>query len=236
MTNVHRWALISVKPGVGKSTSGIFLGQALYEANLSPLLVDSDKGQSCHRWDELAGGMPYPVVSKASRSLDKTLPDLEDGRRAIVVDVPQIEDHAAIARGAMLYADRWIMPLAPSILEVDRMFADEGDSGKDVLGDFLEDVQDLRERAGKPRADVVVLLTRTNTKKATKNGPDADVRAALEANGYETLSTQIPHNDSMYRQSGGTRIRALGTPYERALKELLARPYSPNVPGPRGDA
>ncbi|MGW1022079.1 hypothetical protein [Streptomyces niveus] len=69
----HRWALISVKPGVGKSTSGIFLAQALHEAALDPLLVDSDKGQSCHRWDELAGGMPFPVISKVSRSLDKTL-------------------------------------------------------------------------------------------------------------------------------------------------------------------
>lgn len=233
---IHRWALISVKPGVGRSTSGIFLGQALYEANLSPLLVDADKGQTCHRWDELAGGMAYPVVSKTSRSLDKTLPDLEDGRGAVVIDTPQIEDHAAVARGAMLYADRWIMPLAPSIVEVDRMFADDNDSGKDVLGDFLEDAQDLRERAGRPRADVVVLLTRTNTRKRTKNGPDADVREALEGHGYETLDAQIPHNDSLYRQSGGTRVRAIGTAYERVAKELLARPYSPSVPGPGGAA
>ncbi|MFJ5939394.1 division plane positioning ATPase MipZ [Streptomyces sp. NPDC093071] len=229
MTRIHRWALISVKPGVGRSTSGIFLGQALYERDLSPLLVDADKGQTCHRWDELAGGMPYPVVSKTSRSLDKTLPDLEDGRGAVLIDTPQIEDHAAIARGAMIYADRWIMPLAPSVVEVDRMFADDNDNGKDVLGDFLEDAQELRERAGRPRADVVVLLTRTNTKKATKNGPDADVREALAGRGYETLTAQVPHNDNLYRQSGGSRVRAMGTAYERVLKELLARPYTDEV-------
>jgi chromosome partitioning protein len=219
---VHRWALISVKPGVGKSTSGIFLGQALHEADLSPLLVDSDRGQTCVRWDAMAGGMAYPVVGKPARNLDRTLPDLEAGRGAVLVDVPQIEDHAVIARGAMLYADRWIMPLAPSVVEVDRMFAVDGQWS---LADFLDEVQDLRERQGRVPADVVILLTRTNTRRMTKGGPDAEVRAELAAKGYQTLDAQIPHNDDRYRQSGGTRVRTIGSPYETALRELLARPY-----------
>jgi chromosome partitioning protein len=219
---VHRWALISVKPGVGKSTSGIFLGQALYEAGVDPLLVDADKGQTCVRWDAMAGGMPYPVVGKPARNLDKTLPDLESGRKAVLVDVPQIEDHAVIARGAMLYADRWIMPLAPSVVEMDRMFADDGQWS---LAAFLDEVQDLRERQGRPPADVVILLTRTNTRRPTKGGPDADVRQELEAQGYDALTTQIPHRDDAYRQAGGGRVRTIGDPYESAARELLARPY-----------
>lgn len=220
--SVHRWALISVKPGVGKSTSGIFLGQAAQDAGLGPLLVDADRGQTCVRWDAMAGGMPYPVVGKPARNLDKTLPDLEAGRGMVMVDVPQIEDHAAIARGAMLYADRWIMPLAPSVVELDRMFADDDGGG---LADFLEEVQDLREHKGRPRADVVILLTRTNTRRKTKTGPDSKLRATLTRKGFEALDAQIPHNDDVYRQSGGSRIRAIGTPYETALRELLARPY-----------
>jgi chromosome partitioning protein len=227
--HVHKWALVSVKPGVGKSTSGIFLGQALYEADLNPLLVDADRGQTCVRWDAMAGGMPYPVVGKPARNLDRTLPDLEAGRGAVLLDVPQIEDHAVIARGAMLYADRWIMPLAPSVVELDRMFADDGqddrEDGDSVLAVFLDEVQDLRERQGKPRADVVILLTRTNTRRKTKTGPDSKLRATLTRKGYEVLDTQIPHNDDVYRQSGGSRIRAIGTPYETALREILARPY-----------
>lgn len=225
MSPFHRWALISVKPGVGKSTSGIHLSQALADEGVPPLLVDADRGQTCARWDEMAGGMSYPVVSKASRNLDRTLPDLEDGRGGVIIDVPQIEDHQVIARGAMMYADRWIMPLAPSIVEVDRMFADENDDGAPALMAFLDEVQDLRERIGKPRADVVVLLTRTNTPRPTKTGPDATLREVLTAQGFDTLEAQIPHSDLLYRQTGGTRVRTLGTPYERAARELLARPY-----------
>lgn len=223
---VHRWALISVKPGVGKSTSAIFLGQALHDEGYSPLVADADRGETCVRWDEMAGGLPYPVIGKAARGLDRTLPDLERGRGAVLVDVPQIEDHPGIARGAMVYADRWIMPIAPSVVEVDRMFADQdgargGDRGLKVL---VEDAQDLRERAGRPPADIVVLLTRTNRRRPTKRGPDADVRAELTEQGYHVLETQIPHHD-MYRQAGGTRVRAVGTPYQTAVRELLARPY-----------
>jgi chromosome partitioning protein len=222
---VHRWALISVKPGVGKSTSAVFLGQALHEEGHDPLVVDADRGQTCVRWDEMAGGLPYPVVGKPSRGLDRTLPDLERGRRAVLVDVPQIEDHAAIARGAMVYGDRWIMPLAPSVVEVDRMFADADDrkSGGGLKG-LMEDAQDLRERAGRAPADVVVILTRTNRRQPTKGGPDADVRAEMTEQGYHVLQTQIPHHD-LYRQAGGTRVRAIGTPYQTAMRELLARPY-----------
>lgn len=217
---VHRWALISVKPGVGRSTTAIFLGQALYDAGHAPLVVDADRGQTCVRWDEMAGGLPYPVVGKPSRGLDRTLPDLERGRGAVLVDTPQIEDHAAIARGAMVYADRWIMPLAPSVVEVDRMFADSQGGLKGVM----EDAQDLRERAGRPPADVVILLTRTNRRWPTRGGPDADVRAELTEQGYHVLEAQIPHHDA-YRQAGGTCVRAIGTPYETAMRELLARSH-----------
>ncbi|MFF4484691.1 hypothetical protein ACFY1A_48190 [Streptomyces sp. NPDC001520] len=223
-TRVHRWALISVKPGVGKSTSAMFLGQALVDEGVPPLVADADRGQTCATWDEGAGGMPYPVVSKVSRSLDKTLPALENGRGALLVDVPQIEDHAAIARSAMVWADRWIMPIAPSVVEVTRMFRPAyGDRVK--LGDYLEEVQDLRERLGRPPADVVVLLTRTNTSRPTKGGPDARVRAAMAKQGIDTLDAQIRHHDH-YRQCGNARIRAIGTPYQRAARELLARPYT----------
>ncbi|MFB4197745.1 hypothetical protein [Streptomyces carpaticus] len=220
MSDVHRWALISVKPGVGRSTSGIYLSQALYEADFSPLLVDSDLGQTCVRWDEMAGGMPYAVVGKPTRNLDRTLPGLEAGRGAVVIDAPQLEDHELVARSAMVYADRWIMPIAPSVVEVDRMFG----ARVGGLQRVIEDAQDLRERDGRQPADLVVLLTRCNTARATRTGPDAEVREVLAGRGYAVLEAQVPHHDA-YRQAGGSRVRAVGNPYERVARELLARPY-----------
>ncbi|MGW1935010.1 hypothetical protein [Streptomyces sp. NPDC001919] len=205
---------MSQKPGVGKSTSGIFLAQALYEQGDDPILVDADKGQTAQDWDEMAGGMPFPVVSKAVKNLHRTLPDIVQGRGSVVIDVPQVEDHEQIAKGAMLFSDLWILPIAPSPVEVRRLFRDA------AFGDFIQEMQELREELGRNQAEVVFLLTRTNTNRATKQGPDRDVRDELANQGFRTLESQIMFHDDMYRQSGGARVRAIGTAYERAAKEL----------------
>ncbi|OII60201.1 hypothetical protein BJP40_11165 [Streptomyces sp. CC53] len=195
----------------------MFLAQALYEQGDDPMLIDADKGKTCLDWDEMAGGMPYPVVSKPVKNLHRTLPDVVRGRGSVVIDVPQVEDHEQIAKGAMLFADVWVLPIAPSPVEVRRLFRDE------AFGDFLQEMQDLREEVGRSEAEVVFLLTRTNTNRATKTGPDRDVRDELANHGFATLDAQIMFHDDMYRQSGGARVRALGTAYERAARELKER-------------
>ncbi|WP_149030696.1 ParA family protein [Kitasatospora sp. MBT66] len=210
-------ALVNLKPGVGKSTSAVFLGQALYEAGDNPLVVDADKGRSTQRWEELAGGFHFPVISKATRTLHTDIPDLMENRGSLIVDVPQVEDHAGIARSALRICSTWVLPIAPSIIEVDRMFADG------TLVEFLDNTQELRTDTGQAPADVVVLLNRTNTARMTKGGPDADVRQLFRDKGFVVLDTQIPHNDDRYRQSGGQRVRAIGTPYERVIRELKQR-------------
>lgn len=212
-TAVLTYAFVNLKPGVGKSTSSVFLAAALHEQGDDPLLVDADKGASALRWDELAGGLGFPVVGKASRTLYTALPDLARGRGAVVLDVPQVEDHAVIARGALRFADTWILPIAAKGIEVDRMLAN------DILRNFLDDTQSLRDRP----ADVVVLLNRTNTRHATKTGPDADVREVLQEKEFHVLDTQIPNNDGRYGQTFGLPVRALDTPYRSLLHELKAR-------------
>lgn len=202
-------AIANLKPGVGKTTSAVWLSAALTERNLSTMLVDADKGRSAQRWEELADGLGYPVVSMPVIDLYRRLPDLVAGRDAVVIDVPQIEDHARIARGALRWADVWIVPVAPSGVEIDRMMAD--------LQAQLEEVQSLRERW----AAVYVLLNRTNRAKPTRTGPDAEVRAVLTDHGYNVLETQVPHSDSLYRQSYGTQITAAGTAYADLATELL---------------
>ncbi|SEF16552.1 plasmid segregation oscillating ATPase ParF [Streptomyces sp. 2112.2] len=204
------YALVNLKPGVGKSTSAVFLAAALAEAGQDPLFVDADKGKTGLRWDELAGGLGYPVVHKPTKTLHSALPDMARRHGSIVLDVPQVEDHAAIARSACRFADTWVLPFAPAGVEVDRVFAD------DRLTDFLEDTQSLRHKP----ARVVVLLNRTNTLRPTRTGPDAEVREVLAEMGWHVLTTQIPQHDGQYRQTFGTKIRAIGTPFQRLLTEL----------------
>ena len=202
-------AIANLKPGVGKTTSSVWLSAALAERGLSTLLIDADKGRSAQRWEELADGLGYPVVSMPVTDLHRRLDAVTSGRGAVVIDVPQIEDHARIARGALRWADLWLIPVAPSGVEIDRMMAD--------LTGQLEDVQSLRDAP----AEVRVLLNRTNRASPTKSGPDAEVRAVLTAHGFHVLRTQVPHSDSLYRQTYGTPITATGTAYADLAAELL---------------
>ncbi|MFE7268733.1 hypothetical protein ACFU9B_43435 [Streptomyces sp. NPDC057592] len=210
-----RIALVSVKPGVGKSTSGLFISQSLADDGWDPLLVDADKGASCLGWMQDAGGLAYPVVGQPITTLHRSLPGLERGRRAVVVDVPQLEDHAAIGRSALVYADVWLLPLAPGGMEVRRTTRQ--------LRAALDDARDLREQLGRPRNPLVetVLLTRTNRPYATKTGPDAEFRNALTEKGFHVMNSVIPFHDDLYRQSYGYPIETSGTTYPAATAEII---------------
>ncbi|MFE0373726.1 nucleotide-binding protein [Streptomyces sp. 24-1644] len=216
---VLRIALVSIKPGVGKTTSGLFICQSLHELGMSPLLVDADKGQSALEWMEDAEGLDFPVIGQHITTLHRSLPDLEGDREAIVIDVPQLEDHESIARGALLYADVWVFPIAPAGIEVRRTMR--------KLKTKLKGVKDERERFGLPRDPMVevVLLNRTNRPYATKSGPDADVRQALidpELN-MDVLDNQVMFHDDLYRQCYGLPIETEGTTYPAVTKEILDR-------------
>lgn len=203
-------AIANLKPGVGKTTSAVWLSAALAERGLDTLLVDADRGGSAQRWQELADGLGFSVVSMAVIDLHRRLPEfVTNSWEAVVVDVPQIEDHARVARGALRWADTWLIPVAPSGVEIHRMMAD--------LTRQLEEVQELRDRP----AEVRVVLNRTNRANPTKTGPDSEVRAVLTDAGFTVLKTQIPHSDSVFRQSFGTHVTAAGTAYADLAAELL---------------
>lgn len=212
---VLRIAIVSVKPGVGKSTSGLFLAQSFKELGREPLLVDSDKGASCLSWMQDAGGLGYPVIGQVITTLHRSLPGLENGRDTVIVDVPQLEDHEAIARSALVYADFWLFPIAPGGMEVRRTMLQ--------LRKKLDEARDLREQLGKSRDPLceMVILTRTNRPYATKTGPDADFRNALTEKGFRVMDTVIAFNDDLYRQSYGYEIEATGTTYPAAAKEIM---------------
>lgn len=216
MATVLRIAAVSVKPGVGKSTTCLFICQRLAELGWNPLCADADKGASCLGWMQDAGGLDFPVVGQSTTTLHRSLPALERDRRAMVLDVPQLEDHAPIARAALAYADVWLLPLAPGGMEVRRTMLQ--------LQSALDDARDLREQLGRPRDPMVetVLLTRTNRPYATKTGPDAEFRKALVEKGFNVMNTVIGFNDDLYRQSYGYPIDTSGTTYQEATAEIIS--------------
>lgn len=203
------YAFVNLKPGVGKTTSAVWLAHALHAAGLSPLLVDCDPASSALRWSELAGGFPFPVLALPVGDVHRRVNDFLDGRGAVVFDAPQLEDHAHIARGVMRYASEWIVPVTPAPIELDRMAPIDRE---------MDDMQSLRSRP----ARAAVLLNRTNRPEATRTGPDADAREALTERGFDVLLTHVPRLD-LYSQSFGSPIEVKGTAYMDLAEELINR-------------
>jgi chromosome partitioning protein len=212
VVGVTALAFVNLKPGTGKTTSAVLLSAALHAHSRRVLLVDADPGASALRWSDLAGGFPFAIAGLAKRTILRDLVTLVARTDVdhVVIDTPQLEDHAAIAHGAMSYADHWVVPLAPAGIEVDRMTG---------VADHMDQVDAVRTTP----ADRMVLLTRTNRPWATRTGPDADVRQVLTDRGYDVLTTQVPHHDGLYRQTFGTPLDFIDeTAFPRLADELLA--------------
>src|ERR1700722_10854553 len=123
-------ALANLKPGTGKTTSAVWLAHVFAQAGNSVLLVDADPSGSALEWSDLAAmypglapqqaAFPFRIVALPSRELHRRLPEIAKHDDVVIIDTPQIEDHAAIARSALRYADEVLIPCAPSPIEINR--------------------------------------------------------------------------------------------------------------------
>jgi chromosome partitioning protein len=122
-------ALANLKPGTGKTTSAVWLAHVFSRAGNSVLLVDADPSGSALEWSDLAAmdprlaprqAFPFRIVALPSRDLHRRLPEIARDDDVVIIDTPQLEDHAAIARSALRYADEIVIPCAPSPIEVNR--------------------------------------------------------------------------------------------------------------------
>lgn len=205
-------ALVNPKAGVGKSTTAVLLAQALHERGRQVLLVDADRGASCLRWSDLAEGLPFGVVGLNKRTIGRDLPQLVSGGNwdDVLIDVPQMEDHAVIAAGVLSWADLWMMPIAPAGIELDRMSGGL---------DHFDQADAVREKAG----DRIVLLNRCNRRIPSKHGVDTQTREVAQQLGFHVLADQLTGNDGLYRQQFGVVPDVSRTPLPDIAEELLQR-------------
>jgi chromosome partitioning protein len=205
---------VNLKPGTAKTTSSIYTAAALHRRGLSVLLVDADPAGSAQAWaDAVPAGFPWITVGLPRQSIRRELPALvrQTGADAVVVDSPQLEDHARITRAAMAVTRTWIVPVAPSPIEVHRT--------AQVVGHMDEIAGDLEDAP-----DRWVLLNRTNGRRIGRKGPAADARDALEPLGLTVLDYPVEHHDTRYRQSWGTLPDPTDTAYDRLAMQLGAPP------------
>ncbi|MFF2168129.1 hypothetical protein ACFVWP_46865 [Streptomyces sp. NPDC058175] len=197
-----RIAFTNLKPGTAKTTSAVWLAYAFHRRGLSVALADADPGASALEWSDQAGGFPFKVAGLPMKDFHRRADDLTAD--VVIGDIPQVEDHAPIARSAMRWADIRVVPVAPNPIELDRMAP---------MQDVLDELDDVL----KPGSFTVVLLTRVVTGAAS--GPSA--RRVLERQGYDVLSTAIPRRES-FAQSFGAEPDT-NTAYDQLATELLQR-------------
>jgi chromosome partitioning protein len=205
-------ALLNLKPGTGKTTSAVWLAHVFVQAGKQVLLVDADPSGSALEWSDLAAmnpqvppkaAFPFRIVALPSRGLHQRVPEIAHDDDVVIIDAPQLEDHAAIARSAMRYVDEILIPCAPSPIEINRTTP---------VREEITEVEALRERP----ARAAVLLNRC----ITRAHSTTNARGALEGLGYDVLRTAVPRLE-VYAQSFGVPIPETGRDVWRGVAHDL---------------
>ena len=185
-------ALINRKGGVGKTTSACYIAACLAAENKPVLGLDLDPEQSWLNW-YAQGVLPYEVKETTLAKLERDITAF-DGY--VVIDSPP-NSRDAIEDIPML-ADEVIVPLAPTVLDVNRL-----------LG-TVKAVAKAEKLRNKPLGSVLLVRYRQGLNLA-KNVTDA-----LEEQGFPLLENKI-------RQL--TRYEEMSAPeyleeYQAVLKEI----------------
>jgi|SRR5579864_4513625 len=194
-----RLAVSNLKGGTGKTVTAVHLATVL-AAQGRTLLVDADPQGSALSWSEEAEGLPFAVVGLPVRDLHKRMHDLLPGLTHAVIDTPPGD--RAIVRSAIAASDVVIVPIPPSVIDLDRL--------RPTL-DLIAEVDAISP------VRVFVLLTRVRA--ATRSGKL--MREILADLGVSLLDAQIPLRESLSTSFG--TIPSGDNPYQAVLDELMTK-------------
>ena len=208
-------ALANLKPGTGKTTSAVWLAHVFAQVGNKVLLVDADPSGSALEWSDLAAldprvspqeAFPFRLVALPSRELHRRLPEIASTDDVVIIDAPQLEDDAGIARSALRYADEILIPCAPTPIEINRT---------SPVREEISEIEAVRDRPARS----AILLNRC----ITRAHSTADARQALQGLGFDVLATAVPRLET-YAQSFGMAVPDVGLDvWRQVARDLIAR-------------
>jgi chromosome partitioning protein len=196
-----RIAICNLKGGTGKTMSSVYLAAGLSRRRRT-LLVDADPQGSALSWSEASASagseFGFPVVALPVKDLHRRVRHFAADYEHVIVDTPP--GHAAIVRSAVLAVEAVVIPVQPSLMDLDR------------LAPTLELLAEVSEVN-----DVSVYAVMTRVRRGTRSV--GATREVLERDmGLEVLSTEVPLKES-FGLNFGLEPRELGE-YERVLDEI----------------
>lgn len=180
----------AVKGGVGKSTTAVYLGEALARRHgRRVLVIDADPQGTTLEWSYSASDMgePLTVAVEALPSavmVRRQLPDLAAKFDDVLIDCPNRD--TAIITAALEAADLAVIPTVPGVEELRRVRA----------------AQQLADAVGTPCR---VLVTRVDL----RTGLARDIFEALDGNGFPRFSAFVRHRADIAATVGASRPQAL---------------------------
>jgi chromosome partitioning protein len=189
-------AVVNLKGGVGKSTTAIYFATVASEGGEKAVVLDADNEKSATEWAAL-GELPFEVTPAERDRLARQARALAKGGHTVVIDTPP--NDREVLRAAASVADRVVVPVAPTGVDVNRLRA------------TLEVLLDVE--ATKGELDTSILLTRWDgRKKLAREAEDL-------LGGFPLLGSRI-RALTRYEDGFGGRPNYLEE-YEGAWKEVV---------------
>jgi chromosome partitioning protein len=142
-------SVVSLKGGVGKTTTCMHLAAVAAEQGLKAVVLDGDEERSALEWARLAGNLPFEVRPAERDRIARQARELIGQGLTVLIDTPP-NNRDVLTRAASVAAT-CLVPLPPTGLDVNRMVA---------TLELLRDVE-----ASRGGLDAVLLLTRWDGRK-----------------------------------------------------------------------
>ena len=176
-------AVVSLKGGVGKTTTAMHLAAVARSARHPSLVLDCDPEASASRWANRAGNdLGFQVETVNPNRVAAQLRELDSDGRIVIVDTPP-NNREIIARVGQM-AQVVVVPLNPTGLDVDRL-----QPTLELLGDL---------EAARSELAAYILLTKFNPRRKLD-------REAVEAlHGFPLIDQRIRGLQPYAEAFGGT--------------------------------